>query len=262
MKRAVFVAALALVACQPSNSPPSSAVDAPMSSTPQPPAASAPPPPSASASASASALATTTPEPTASAPPAASATSATPCAGSPPGPHYVCLQDCPPPVQRIGAPPPGHRWVTPEQAASRKKFGCPICLSGDTRIATPSGDVRVRDLGAGSIVWTLDAKGKRVAAPVEATSRVPVAPGHRMAHVTFDDGREVSVSPGHPTCAAAAAPALTKVADLERGASYDHGTVRAAERVAYDGEATFDIRPAGPSGCYWGNGVLLGSTLR
>ena len=32
-------------------------------------------------------------------------------------------------------------------------------------------------------------------------------------------------------------------------------------RVRYDGGATFDILPAGATGLYWANGVLLGSTL-
>jgi hypothetical protein len=132
-----------------------------------------------------------------------------------------------------------------------------VCLSGDTRIATPSGEVRVRDLAPGAIVWTLGENGARVAAPVVATSRVPVPPSHVMARLTFDDGRDVSVSPGHPTCGGPAT-----VADLATGASYDRGRVRASERAVYGGDATFDIRPAGPTGCYWANGVLLGTTLR
>jgi hypothetical protein len=117
--------------------------------------------------------------------------------------------------------------------------------------------VRVRDLKQGSIVWTLGADGARVAAPIVATTRVLVPPSHVMAHVMFDDGRELSVSPGHPTCGGPGT-----VADLAQGARYDRASVRAAERAAYAGEATFDIRPAGATGCYWANGVLLGSTLR
>jgi hypothetical protein len=267
MKAVRFVIMLALVGCQPSTNPPSSAVDAPMTSAPPPATASTPPATSATAPeptvSAAPTTPPTTPAPTGAptaAPIASGGAGAAQCAGSPPGPGYVCLQDCPPPVQRVGAPAPGYRWATPEQAASRKKFGCPICLSGDTRIATPSGEVRARELGAGSIVWTVDANGKRMAAPLEATTRVPIAPGHVMAHVTFDDGRELSVSPGHPTCRGL--DARGKVADLVRGVRYDRSNVRAAEYVDYDGDATFDLRPAGPTGCYWANGVLLGSSLR
>jgi len=43
---------------------------------------------------------------------------------------------------------------------------CPICLAADTRIDTPSGQVSVSDLRDGTEVWTLDANGARVAAPV------------------------------------------------------------------------------------------------
>jgi hypothetical protein len=42
----------------------------------------------------------------------------------------------------------------------------------------------------------------------------------------------------------------------------DGGRVVSAERVAYTGGATFDVLPAGTTGAYWANGVLLGSTLR
>ena len=255
MKTILFVGCLALAACQPSTtSPPPQPTDSPAPVTSAPPTATTAPAPTASASSA--------PEPTASASsaPATSATAAagsSQCTGAAPGPGYVCLQDCPPPVMRANAPPPGFRWVTADQAASRKRFGCPICLSADTRIATPSGEVRVRDLREGSIVWTLGPAGTRVAAPIVATSRVPVPPTHEMAHVTFDAGRELAVSPGHATCGGPGT-----VAELAQGVRYDRANVRAAERTPYGGEATFDIRPAGPTGCYWANGVLLGTTLR
>ena len=33
------------------------------------------------------------------------------------------------------------------------------------------------------------------------------------------------------------------------------------ERLAYTGHATFDLLPAGDTGFYWANGILIGSTL-
>jgi hypothetical protein len=50
------------------------------------------------------------------------------------------------------------------------------------------------------------------------------------------------------------------------------GTIHAADRidgarvtlallVAYDGGATFDLLPAGPTGTYFAGGIPLGSTL-
>jgi hypothetical protein len=160
-------------------------------------------------------------------------------------------------VLRPNSPPPAWRWASPQAAASRKKFGCPICLSGDARIATPSGEVPARDLREGSVVWTLGANGARVAAPLVATTRVPVSRGHVMARVAFDDGREISASPGHPTCGARG----RTIDDLTRGARYDGAVVRVESRFDYEGDATYDLLPAGPTGCYWANGVLLGSSL-
>ena len=139
----------------------------------------------------------------------------------------------------------------------------PICLSADTQIDTPTGQRRVRDLHAGDVVWTVDASGARVAEPLLDASHVAVPKSHVMDHVFFEDGRELLVSPGHPTCSAArGSDAPAALADLVPGKTYDGSPVRHAERVPYGGDATFDILPAGDTGCYWANGVLLGSTLK
>jgi hypothetical protein len=42
----------------------------------------------------------------------------------------------------------------------------------------------------------------------------------------------------------------------------DGAHIASVDRVAYAGGATYDILPAGATGTYWANGVLLGSTLR
>jgi hypothetical protein len=39
--------------------------------------------------------------------------------------------------------------------------GCPICLSGDTVIDTPKGQVNVKKLVLGMVVWTVDESGNR-----------------------------------------------------------------------------------------------------
>ncbi len=133
---------------------------------------------------------------------------------------------------------------------------CPICLARGTRIATPSGEVAVEDLRVGDVVWTPDERGARVAAPLVAVGSTPVPPEHEVVRITLDDGRSVVASPGHPTADG------RRVGDLRAGDALDGARVVAAERVPYDGGATFDVLPAGPSGAYWANGVLLGSTLR
>jgi len=133
---------------------------------------------------------------------------------------------------------------------------CPICLARGTRIATPAGDVTVEDLRVGDIVWTLDAAGARVALPLVEIGSTPVPPTHRVVHLLLSDGRTVDVSPGHPTADG------RRVGDLGAGDAYDGAVVTSAEQIPYGGGATFDVLPAGATGAYWANGVLLGSTLR
>ncbi|HEV8669459.1 MAG TPA: Hint domain-containing protein [Candidatus Limnocylindria bacterium] len=143
--------------------------------------------------------------------------------------------------------------------ASRTPSGqppCPICLARGTRIATPSGDVAVEDLKGGHIVWTLDATGTRVAAPLIEIGSTPVPATHRVVQLRLSDSRAVDVSPGHPTNDG------RKVGDLAAGDFYDGAVVVSAELTPYTGGATFDLLPAGVTGTYWANGVLLASTLR
>ena len=133
---------------------------------------------------------------------------------------------------------------------------CPICLARGTLIDTPNGSVPVQDLRPGDVVWTIDAAGRRVAAPLLKTGSMPVPDSHRVVHVVLDDGRELWVSPGHPLTDGRSA------GDLKTGDHLDGALVRVAELVGYDGGATFDILPNSATGYYWANGIVLGSTLR
>jgi hypothetical protein len=133
---------------------------------------------------------------------------------------------------------------------------CPICLARGTLIDTPAGPVAVQDLRAGDLVWTLDGAGRRVAQPLVRIGTTPVPANHEVVHLVLADGREASVSPGHPTADGRTAGTL-RVGDI-----LDGSAITSADRVAYSGGATFDILPDGQSGAYWANGILLGSTLR
>ncbi|HEX9105765.1 MAG TPA: hypothetical protein VF832_01020 [Longimicrobiales bacterium] len=133
--------------------------------------------------------------------------------------------------------------------------GCPICLDGAARIATPSGDVRVRMLAKGDTVWTRDAAGARVAAPVLRVGHVPVPPAHRMVRLRLADGRSLLLSPGHPTADG------RRAGELARGDTLDGSRVASVRRVAPRDSATWDILPAGTTGIYWANGIALKSTL-
>jgi hypothetical protein len=133
---------------------------------------------------------------------------------------------------------------------------CPICLAAHTRIDTPRGAALVEDIKPGDLVWTLGASGERISAPVLQVARVPVSAGHMLVHLLLDDGRELWASPGHPTADGRV------LADIRPGDQLDGSRVLLADRVHYDGAATYDLLPAGPTGAYWADGILMGSTLQ
>jgi hypothetical protein len=129
-----------------------------------------------------------------------------------------------------------------------------ICLAAGDRIATPTGPVLIAQLRPGMIVWTQDGTGRRIAAHVLLVSHKPAPPGHHVVRVVLSDGRNVEASPGHPTADG------RHVGELRPGDLLDGSRVRAVERVSYIGD-TWDLLPAGPTGAYWADDVLLGSTL-
>jgi hypothetical protein len=133
---------------------------------------------------------------------------------------------------------------------------CPICLAASTLIATPSGPVRVTDVRVGAMVWTQAADGSRVAAPVVEVGSMEAPRGHQMVHLVLADGRELLVSSGHPTADGRIA------GSLRAGERLDGSTITVWELVPYASGRTYDLLPAGATGHYWANGILMGSTLR
>ena len=94
-----------------------------------------------------------------------------------------------------------------------------------------------------------------MALPLVNVGSTPVPATHRVVELRLSDGRAVDVSPGHPTADG------RKVGDLAAGDAYDGAVVVRADLVPYAGGATFDVLPAGATGMYWANGVLLASTI-
>jgi hypothetical protein len=129
-----------------------------------------------------------------------------------------------------------------------------ICLAAADRIDTPTGPVPVSQLRVGMIVWTLDAASHRVGAPVLQVRHRAAPPGHEVLRLALADGRSVEASPGHPTADG------RLLGDLRQGDLLDGSAVTAVQRVSYVGD-TWDLLPAGATGFYWADRVLLGSTL-
>jgi hypothetical protein len=75
-------------------------------------------------------------------------------------------------------------------------------------------------------VWTLDEAGIRVAQPVVRTGKTIVPASHQVLHLVIDDGRELWVSPGHPT-------ADGRTAGQLQVGGFDGATILTSELVAY-----------------------------
>jgi hypothetical protein len=132
---------------------------------------------------------------------------------------------------------------------------CPICLAAATLISTPNGDVRVTDVRPGMLVWTASVDDTRVAARVLEVGSTQVPASHMMVHLVLADGRELLASPGHRTADG------RQLGSLAAGDALDGSTVTHWDLVPYAGDRTYDLLPAGPTGTYWANGILLSSTL-
>jgi hypothetical protein len=78
---------------------------------------------------------------------------------------------------------------------------------------------------------------------------------HHVLHITFDNGRSIDMTAGHPL------PDGRPLSTLQPGTTLLGGTVVSVVSVPYAHDATYDILPASPSGAYFASDVLIGSTL-
>lgn len=132
---------------------------------------------------------------------------------------------------------------------------CGSCLSPSTKIATPSGEADVKKLKVGYTVWTIDHKGKKRVAALEKVSKTKVSETHHMIYLVLSDGRTLLASPDHPLAD------VRKIRQIAVGETYDGAKVLDVELVFYHHSYTYDILPQGDTGCYWADGILIGSTL-
>jgi hypothetical protein len=146
--------------------------------------------------------------------------------------------------------------VTVDKVGPSQFFSCPICLARGTLIATPVGPVPVEAVHVGMAVYTADAEVQRVAVTVVRIGSTRVSPTHRMLTIRLSDGRSVTASPNHPTAGD------RPLASLHAGDMLDGAVITSITSEPYQGDRTYDLLPAGSTGTYWADGVLLGSTLR
>lgn len=131
---------------------------------------------------------------------------------------------------------------------------CPICLAKGTLVATPDGLVAVEDLSVGMNVWTLGDNNQRVAAPILDIGMTPAPAFLKLVKITLADGRSLTASAGHPSTNG------YLLGWFNSGDLLDGSVIVGIQVISYYG-ATYDILPAGPTGFYWADGILLASTL-
>lgn len=177
-------------------------------------------------------------------------------------PGDTCVEDCGPPViendPSSSISPTPYLWhcLNPAEAASRQRFGCPICLTFNTKIQTPAGERPVQDLKIGDLVYTLDKNGKKQIVPIKQVSSVNAPAGHLVADLVLNDGRVLSVSPSHPLMNG------RKVTDIHDGELYDGAAVVSHGLRNYQYPKTYDLLPEGVTGYYYANDIPVASTLK
>lgn len=131
-----------------------------------------------------------------------------------------------------------------------------VCLSSATDILTSDGEVNVKAVTVGMKVWSVNKQGQRILAPVIKIGSVIVPTNHQMIQLTLSSGRSLTVSPGHPAING------IPIAELRVGEAYDNAIVTSVTYGSYADTRTYDILPAGDTGFYFANGILVGSTLK
>lgn len=129
------------------------------------------------------------------------------------------------------------------------------CLPPEALIATPSGEIPIRDVRVGMSIWTRNRDGARVVGIVELVSNPSVQKGHHLSRVVLDDGRVIVASPEHPLLG------QKRMQDLQIGNDYDGAKVNDVQFLEYSGSSTYNVLPSGETGVYWVNGVPVTSTI-
>lgn len=131
---------------------------------------------------------------------------------------------------------------------------CPVpprCFSPYTPIKTPGEDIPISGLRVGDIVLSDDGEPAKV---IKASKTA--VNGHKVLKIQLNDGTKLEVSPGHPTSDG------RTFGELKLGDKLDGRHVAYIKLINYKYTHTYDILTDSKSGCYYANGVFVGSTLR
>jgi len=129
------------------------------------------------------------------------------------------------------------------------------CCPKGAMVRTPNGPVPIENIRKGDEVSSLNDQLQRVVVRVAEVVVRGVPSGHRLSSITFDDGSRLRVSPTHPMADGLLASELTE------GTVYRGKLVAEYKTIPYLDRCTYDILPDTPSGLYWLDGILVGSTL-
>lgn len=166
--------------------------------------------------------------------------------------NYSCAADCGGPVSTA----PGTYSCALNSELINGQRNCPICLAEGTKISTPKGEVSVQNLKEGDLVYSVNSKNQKITSKVLRTSAIEVPPNHQVINLKLKDGRNLQVSPNHPT-------ADGKTTDkLKAGDKYNDSVVVSVQKMNYTKDKTYDLLPDSDTGFYFANGILMGSTLK
>lgn len=168
---------------------------------------------------------------------------------------YQCTKGCGPPIIREGDNNPTP-WNCVANEMAGKPRSCPVCLASNTTIATPGGEVNVKDITRGMLVFSINKAGEKVISKVIKVGNSVVPITQRIVHVVLSDGRNLYVSPNHPTITGQV------VGNLRVGQTYDNARITKTDLVSYWDLKTYDLLPDSETGFYYANNILMGSTLR
>ena len=160
---------------------------------------------------------------------------------------------CPPGLYDYGVP---LGCVSKEVIEKCKQQPCPICLASNTAISTPYGNINVKNLKEGMLVWSVDKKGQKILSRIAKLTSVYAPKTHKVLDLGLEDGREIWVSPNHPTTQG------FSVGELKIGDTYDGSRIVKKVLIPYWEDKIYDLLPDSDTGYYFANGMLLGSSLK